>query len=292
MIDITAPSAVRDLLGKYGFRCRKSLGQNFLVDANIVNKIISSASLDRDDVVVEIGPGLGVITRAAAMVAKKVVSVELDRGLLPILEETLRGAGNISIVPGDAMEADLDDIVKNYAGHSGEYKLIANLPYYITTPLLMRLLRSGFNISQFVIMVQMEVAERIAALPGGKDYGALTVAVRYYARARYLFRVPGTVFIPRPDVDSAVLELVRRPAPAVEAPDEALFFKTVRGSFGQRRKTLLNSLGAAFPNISRDDLEILLQRAGIDPGRRGETLDIEEFAAITRELYGFSVVSG
>ncbi|MFZ5646192.1 MAG: 16S rRNA (adenine(1518)-N(6)/adenine(1519)-N(6))-dimethyltransferase RsmA [Bacillota bacterium] len=286
MTDVAAPSAVRDLLEKYSFRCRKSMGQNFLVDANIVNKIVSSASLDKDDVVVEIGPGLGVITRAAATMAKKVISVELDRNLLPILEETLQGTGNVSIVPGDAMEVDLDDIVKTHAGHSGRYKLIANLPYYITTPLIMRLLRSGFNISSLVIMMQLEVAERIAALPGGKDYGALTVAVQYYTEVRYLFRVPNTVFIPRPDVDSAVVRLDKRSRPAVETPDEDLFFKTVRGSFGQRRKTLLNALGSAFPHIARDGLKALLEKAGIDPSRRGETLDIEEFAAVTRELHG------
>lgn len=284
MTDPAAPSAVRKLMERYNFRCRKSMGQNFLVDANIVNKIISSAMLDKTDTVVEIGPGLGVITRAAAARAGRVVSLELDRNLLPILEDTLQGLDNVHVVVGDAMEADLDGAVFSRTGYSGPYKLIANLPYYITTPLIMRLLKSDFKISLYVIMVQQEVAERMAALPGGKEYGALSVAVQYYTEARYLFRVPGTVFIPRPEVDSAVVRLVRRDKPAVEVPDEELFFKIVRRSFGQRRKTVLNALGTAFENISREKMKELLLSAGIDPGRRGETLGLPEFASIAREI--------
>ncbi|MCL6610414.1 MAG: 16S rRNA (adenine(1518)-N(6)/adenine(1519)-N(6))-dimethyltransferase RsmA [Peptococcaceae bacterium] len=289
MTDLAAPSAVRKLMERHGFHCRKSLGQNFLVDANIVNKIISSAALDGEDTVVEIGPGLGVITRAAAMRAKKVVSLELDRGLKPVLEETLQGLDNVHVIFGDAMETDLDGIVGACTGHRGPYKLIANLPYYITTPLIMRLLRSGFNISLFVIMVQQEVAERIAALPGGKEYGSLSVAVQYYTEAGYLFRVPRTVFIPRPEVDSAVVRLARRSKPAAEVRDEELFFKIVRGSFGQRRKTILNALGTAFDHIPREKLRKLLMAAGIDPGRRGETLGLAEFAAIAGEMHSLDL---
>jgi 16S rRNA (adenine1518-N6/adenine1519-N6)-dimethyltransferase len=290
MTDIWAPSAVRELMGRYGLRCRKRLGQNFLADANIINKIVASASLKRDDVVVEIGPGLGVITRAAAAEAGLVVSVELDTALLPALQETLQGFDNIHIVSGDAMETDFDGLVQAEAGSRRPYKLIANLPYYITTPLIMRLLMSRFNISLLVIMVQNEVAERIAARPGGKEYGALSVAVQYFTEPRYLFKVPRTVFIPRPDVDSAVILLSRREKPPVQVSDEELFFRVVRGSFGQRRKMLLNSLEAAFPVIARERMKDLLLEAGIDPSRRGETLGLEEFAAITaaihRELAG------
>ncbi|HBV99242.1 MAG: 16S rRNA methyltransferase [Peptococcaceae bacterium BICA1-7] len=286
MTDISAPSGVKELMGKYDLRCRKRLGQNFLVDANIVNKIISSASLERDDVVVEIGPGLGVITRAAASGARLVVSVELDRVLLPALEETLQGFDNIHIVAGDAMDTDFDSLVQSEANYSGPYKLIANLPYYITTPLIMRLLLNRFNISLCVIMVQNEVAERITALPGGKEYGSLSVAVQYFTEARYLFKVPRTVFIPRPEVDSAVILLARRERPPVEVPDEDFFFRVVRGAFGQRRKTLLNALSATFDSISRERMKDLLQGSGIDPGRRGETLGLEEFAGVTKAIYG------
>jgi len=285
MIDLTAPSAVNNLMKKHNFRCRKSMGQNFLADANIVNKIVSSASVEKDDVVVEIGPGLGVITQAAAVMAKSVIALELDRSLPPILEETLQGLDNVYVVTGDAMETNFDDMVKGIAGHGGQYKIIANLPYYITTPLIMRLIKSRFNMSLCVVMVQQEVAERMAALPGGKDYGALSVAVQYHTEVQYLFKVPRTVFIPRPEVDSAVVMLTTRPFPPVETPDEELFFKIVRGSFGQRRKTLLNSLGAAFSDIPREKLKGLLQNAGIDPLRRGETLNLEEFAGIAREIH-------
>lgn len=285
MTDLAAPSAVRKLLDQYNFRCRKNLGQNFLVDANIVNKIISAARLDGDDTVLEIGPGLGVITRAAAARAKSVVSLELDKNLLPILGQTLEGLGNVHVVAGDAMEADLDQAVSGCTGYKGPYKLIANLPYYITTPLIMRLLGGGFNISLLVVMVQQEVAGRIAAPPGGKEYGALSVAVQYYTEARYLFRVPRSVFIPRPEVDSAVVSLERRSRPAVEVPDEEFFFKVVRGAFGQRRKTLLNALAAAFGYISREELRRLILSAGIDPGCRGETLGLPEFALLTVKLY-------
>ncbi|MFZ5597199.1 MAG: 16S rRNA (adenine(1518)-N(6)/adenine(1519)-N(6))-dimethyltransferase RsmA [Bacillota bacterium] len=291
MTDTASPSTARSLLDKYGFRCRKSLGQNFLVDGNIVNKIIDSAILEKEDVVLEIGPGLGVITRAAAARAGSVVALELDRALLPILEETLQGLENVYVVQGDAMEADFDAIVRSRTGHSGSYKMIANLPYYITTPLIMRILTGGYNVTSLVIMVQQEVAERITAPPGGRDYGALTVAVRFYTEARYLFRVPGTVFIPRPDVDSAVICLSRRAGPPVEVPDEELFFKVVRGSFGKRRKTLLNALGSVFTDIPREMLKELITKAGVDPGRRGETLDLGEFAGVTREIHGFISLS-
>ncbi len=289
MIDPAAPSAVMELMERHGFRCRRSKGQNFLVDANIVNKIISAADLDKSDTVVEIGPGMGVITRAAALRAGKVVALELDGALLPVLEETLKGLDNVRVVIGDAVEADLDSAVLGLAGHAGRYKLIANLPYYITTPLIMRLLKSRFNISLYVVMVQQEVAERMAALPGGRDYGALSVAVQYYTRVRYLFRVPRTVFIPRPEVDSAVVLLARRDGPAVKVPDEELFFKVVRGAFGQRRKTLLNALGAVFEGMGREKLKNMLLNAGIDPGRRGETLGLDEFARITGEIYGLGI---
>lgn len=285
MRDLTSPLAVRKLIDKYNFRCRKSRGQNFLVDANIVNKIIMSASLEKGDTVVEIGPGLGVITKAIAMRVKTLVSLELDRQLVKILGDTLQDTNNIHIVAGDAMEADFDCLVRTFTNEDVRYKLVANLPYNITTPLIMRLLNSGFNTSLYVFMVQQEVAERIVAPPGGKDYGSLSVAVQYYTDVEYLFKVPRTVFIPRPEVDSAVIRLTKRNEPAVKVPDDHLFFKVVRGSFGQRRKTLLNSLGSAFPHIPRVKLGTMLVAAAIDPSRRGETLSLMEFAEITRRIH-------
>lgn len=291
MTDLFAPSAVRRLMERHGFRCRKSMGQNFLADANIVDKIISSAILDKSDTVVEIGPGLGVITRAAAGRAGSVVSFELDRNLLPILKETLQGLDNVHVVAGDAMEVDIDKAVISRTGNNGPYKLIANLPYYITTPLIMHLIKRRFNISLFVIMVQQEVAERMAAPPGGKEYGALSVAVQFYTEVALLFRVPRTVFMPRPEVDSAVVRLAARSKPAVDVPDEDLFFRIVRGAFGQRRKTLLNALSSALDCFTRDNIKKLLEDSGIDPGRRGETLSLTEFAEITRQVYACSGAS-
>lgn len=287
-MDLTAPSLVKNLMDRYSFRCRKSLGQNFLVDANIVNKIVDAAGISENDTVVEIGPGLGVLTRTAAQKAAKVLAVEVDRGLLPILGETLAGFGNVQLVQGDALTIDFDSLVQQNAatnGGPGKFKILANLPYYITTPLVMHILNGKYNFSLMVIMIQQEVAERLKAVPGGKDYGSLTVAVRYHTEVEYLFRVPRTVFIPRPEVDSAVVRLIRRDQPAVDVPDQDLFFRVVRGAFGQRRKTLLNALGSAFKDLNRGLLEETLTSAGIDPGRRGETLSLEEFASVSRKLY-------
>ncbi len=284
MVDLASPSGAKSLIDKHGFRIKKGLGQNFLVDSNIVEKILSSAGLDCRDTVVEIGPGLGVITKAAAARAGKVLALEIDKKLAPLLEESLQGFKNAQVIYCDAMDSDIDRIVWQYAGSKGEYKIIANLPYYITTPLIMHLLESGFNFSLMIIMVQLEVAQRIAALPGSKEYGALSVAVQYYTEAKFLFKVPKTVFMPRPEVDSAVIRLVKRDKPAVEVPDEALFFKIIKGAFGQRRKTVLNALAAAF-DLSRDDMKKILDLAGIEPSRRGETLSLDEFANIARKMH-------
>lgn len=287
-MELTAPSMVKGLMNKYNFRCRKSLGQNFLVDANIVNKIVDEARIAQSDTVIEIGPGLGVLTRAAALKAGKVLAVEVDKSLLPILGETLSDLGNVQLVQGDALEIDFDRLAQqNGAGARDKFKLLANLPYYITTPLLMHILNGKYNFSLMVIMIQQEVAERLKAAPGGKDYGSLTVAIRYHTEVEYLFRVPRTVFIPRPEVDSAVVRLIKRDRPAVNVPDQALFFRVVRGAFGQRRKTLLNAMGGAFGELGRGDLEDVLNAAGVSPGRRGETLSLEEFAAVSSKLHQF-----
>jgi len=284
--DLASLSVVRTILDKYKFHFRRAWGQNFLVDGNIVRKIVQAAGLCADDLVVEIGPGIGTLTAALAARAGRVVAVELDRALLPVLRETMSGLDNVSVIAGDAMRVDLDRLVSDTVSGASErpYKLVANLPYYITTPLLMRLLQQKYRIGLMVVMVQQEVAARLTAAPGGKDYGALSVAVQYYTEPEVLFRVPRTVFYPRPEVDSAVVRLKKRFAPPVNIPDEELFFALVRGAFGQRRKTAANALagGAALPGWSRGDWEQALAAAGIDPRRRGETLGLEEFAALAR----------
>ncbi|KJS15706.1 MAG: 16S rRNA methyltransferase [Peptococcaceae bacterium BRH_c4b] len=290
MPDLATPSLVKGLMARHHLHCRKSLGQNFLVDGNIVNKIVGSAGLAGDDTVVEIGPGLGVLTMAAAEAAEKVIAVEIDRNLVPVLGETLSGNGNVEIVNRDALEVDFDRLVygdRNVSGGQKPYVILANLPYYITTPLIMHILNGGFNYRLMVIMIQQEVARRLGAPPGGKDYGSLTVAVGYHARVEYLFRVPRTVFIPRPEVDSAIVRLSKRDKPAVDVPDEDLFFRVVRGSFGQRRKTILNALGSTFKSLNREELTDILNAAGINPVRRGETLSLDEFAEVTKQFYNY-----
>jgi 16S rRNA (adenine1518-N6/adenine1519-N6)-dimethyltransferase len=286
MADLTAPSNIRRIMEKNDFRIKKRLGQNFLVDANIVDKIINSADLNKKDIVVEIGPGMGVITKAAAQQAQRIFALEIDKSLESILEDTLAHQKNTEIIYADAMNIDIDRLVGERVPGCGSYKIIANLPYYITSPLIMHILENKFNFSIMIIMIQQEVAERISALPGTKEYGALSVAVQYYAQVKYLFRVPGTVFIPRPEVESAVIRLEKRDVPPVEVSDEDLFFKVVKASFGQRRKTLLNALGSAF-GFSRDDLKEILKAAVIEGSRRGETLSLPEFARVTQSIYEY-----
>ncbi|MFA4886122.1 MAG: 16S rRNA (adenine(1518)-N(6)/adenine(1519)-N(6))-dimethyltransferase RsmA [Desulfotomaculaceae bacterium] len=285
MFEVISPAVVRSIMQRFGISCRKSLGQNFLIDSNIINKIIAGAELTDADLVVEIGPGLGALTGRIAARAGKVLAVEVDRGLLPALAEVLEGAGDIEVVQGDALKIDFDLLAWEKTGGAfgrgaGKYKLMANLPYYITTPLLMHLLLNRFNISLIIVMVQLEVAARLAALPGTRAYGALSLAVQYFTEPKILFRVPRTVFFPQPDVDSAVVRLAVRPEPAVQVPSEEEFFKIIRASFGQRRKTLINSLSGSNLGVDKETCLRALKQSGIDPGRRGETLSLAEFAVL------------
>lgn len=289
MIQTTSPAAIRNIMQSHGISCRKSLGQNFLVDNNIISKIVSTAELTKEDIVVEIGPGLGALTTKIARTAGKVIAVEVDRGLLAVLPEVLEGVQNVEMIQGDALKTDFDRLVEEstggvYGGCGKKYKLMANLPYYITSPVLMHLLLSRFNISIIVIMVQAEVAERLAALPGSKVYGAISLAVQYFTVPEVLFRVPRTVFYPKPEVDSAVVRLAVRPEPAVSVRDENALFKIIRSAFGKRRKTLLNSLTGSGLGLDRDNCLRALENAGINPGRRGETLSLEEFASLTDSI--------
>ncbi len=285
-------SRLQKIFARHDFRCRRSWGQNFLVDGNIVRKIVAAAQISPEDVVVEIGAGAGTLTRPLAQKARLVITVEIDERLLPVLNETLDGLNNVEVVVGDALLLDFDELVKEKVSARFKeqtvdaYKVVANLPYYITTPLLLHLLQGKFNFCFLLVMVQQEVARRLVAGPNDRDYGALSIAVQYYTEPKILFWAPRTVFYPRPEVDSAVVCLLRRKKPAVEVPDEDLFFRLVRSAFGQRRKTILNALSGspAAPALSRDGLREALWAAKIDPGRRGESLTIGEFAALANQL--------
>lgn len=292
LYDLTSPAVVRDLLRRHNLRPRKGLGQNFLVDANIANKIVMAAELANTDAVIEIGPGLGVLTSRLAQSAGLVAAVEIDRHLVPVLGDVLKGyADRAHIICADALKVDLDDVIHAASGgrfgkDALPYKLVANLPYYITTPLVMRFLEAGYNINGAVIMVQEEVARRMVAVSGSSDFGALSVGVQFYARAEVAFRVPRTVFYPCPEVGSAVVRLLIRDTPAVEVPDRAKFFDIVRAAFGQRRKTLANALAGAGARLgpSKEEWAALANNAGINHGARGETLGLAEFARLAAEL--------
>ncbi|MEW6771408.1 MAG: 16S rRNA (adenine(1518)-N(6)/adenine(1519)-N(6))-dimethyltransferase RsmA [Bacillota bacterium] len=283
MSNLTSPAAVRALLSRYGVRPKKRLGQNFLINPGILGKIVAAANLTVADTVVEIGPGVGTLTRRLVEAAGKVVAVEVDPALVALLKETLSGFPNLYLVEGDALKADFNALVAA-AGGAFPYKVVANLPYYITTPLLTRLLTGNFKVALLVVMVQKEVALRLVARPGTKEYGALSVLVRFMAEPELVAVVSRGSFLPAPEVDSAVVRLTVRSSAPVAVPDEELFFRVVRAAFAQRRKTLANALAGSGLGPGRDAWPEVLARAGIDPMRRGETLSLEEFAAVTRSL--------
>ncbi|NMA94489.1 MAG: 16S rRNA (adenine(1518)-N(6)/adenine(1519)-N(6))-dimethyltransferase RsmA [Clostridiales bacterium] len=281
-----SPSQVKKLLDRHGFQLKRSLGQNFLIDANILNRIVEGAEIKEDDNVLEVGPGIGSLTRALARVCAKVVAVEIDRALFPILDETLKDYDNAYIIHGDILKIDLGKIMTEY--FEGEpFKVVANLPYYITSPILMTFLESDLPYEDITVMVQSEVADRIMATPGTKDYGLLTVAINYYAEVFFIAKVPPSVFMPRPKVSSQVIKLVRKADHMLDKSAEELFFQVIKAAFSKRRKTLLNAL-SSYPSIKKigDKVYIreILGKANIDPARRGETLDYEEFACIAQIL--------
>lgn len=273
---------MRSLLAKHGLRPKKRLGQNFLIDRNVLNKILDAAELDASSLVLEIGPGLGTVTREAARVAAKVVAVEADRDLIPVLQDTVGSCDNIVVVEADFLRLDMDEFLSAHFRDS-RCTVVANLPYYITTPLITKLIDAKEHVSRMVVMVQQEVADRLTAVHGSEAFGAISVFVQYHCEVQVSAKVKRTVFYPPPEVDSAVVRLDVRDKPAVEVPDEALFFQIVRASFGQRRKTLLKSLsGSADLGWTREYTATVLERAGIDPARRGETLSLQEFATIAK----------
>ncbi|MGE4588960.1 MAG: 16S rRNA (adenine(1518)-N(6)/adenine(1519)-N(6))-dimethyltransferase RsmA [Acidaminococcaceae bacterium] len=267
--DVTA-----HILKTFNLRADKRLGQNFLVDEQIVNKIIAAAELDAEDTVLEVGPGIGTLTQALAETGAQVVAVELDRRLLPVLAKTLAGYDNIEIINEDILQLDIRKAVPKE-----NFKVVANLPYYITTPIIFNLLEQKLPMERLVAMVQKEVAERMVAKPGGKDYGALSVAIQYYTEPEIAFVVPPASFIPPPSVESAVIVCKRRREPPVEIVDEKLFFRVVKAAFSVRRKMLSNALKNM--GIDSEQTTAWLAFADIDGKRRGETLSLEEFAALT-----------
>lgn len=262
------------ILRTFKLRADKRLGQNFLVDEEIVSKIATAAELTAGDTVLEVGPGIGTLTQGLALSGARVVAVELDKRLLPVLEKTLAGYDNVQIVSGDILQVDIKAIVG-----APTFKVAANLPYYITTPIIFNLLEQRLPMERLVAMVQKEVAERMVAKPGGKDYGALSVSIQYYTEPSIAFMVPPTSFIPAPNVESAVIVCKRRTTPPVEVCDEKLFFKVVKAAFSVRRKILSNALRNM--GITGEQAAAWLQRAGIDPKRRGETLSLADFASLT-----------
>lgn len=287
--DIATPVRTRAILEKYGFSFKKSLGQNFLIDTNILKKIVSFAQLTEESGAIEIGPGIGALTEQLARSSKKVITFEIDQRLLPILADTLSPYSNVKIIHNDVLKADVNGVIKEEFDGISDLMVVANLPYYVTTPIIMKLLEEHLPIRGIVCMLQKEVADRISAQPGTKDYGSLSIAVQYYTEAEIVMIVPKTVFVPQPNVDSAVIRLTRRTQPAVTVKDEDFFFQVTKASFAQRRKTLLNNLTSQLPDGKQKKEEILtaLAASGIEPSRRGETLSIEEFGRLSDELYTY-----
>lgn len=282
--EVGTPRRTKEIIAKYGFSFKKSLGQNFLIDGNVLNRIVEAAELDQSKGALEIGPGIGALTERLSQAAGKVTAIEIDQRLLPILGEVLADKPHVTVVHGDVLKLDLRQLFQQQFADCEGVSVVANLPYYVTTPILMKLLEERLPLQNIVVMIQKEVAERMAAKPGGKEYGSLSVAVQYYCEPQLVCTVPHTVFIPQPNVDSAVIKLKVRSTPAVSVPDEAFFFRVVQASFAQRRKTLMNNLTSLVGKEKRDELTALLNRIGIDPARRGETLSLEEFAVLSSSM--------
>lgn len=269
----------QELIRKYNFKFSKSLGQNFLIDESVLTDIVEGAEVNDEDLVIEIGPGVGSLTAKLLCKAKKVVSIELDNDLIPILETELGEEPNFKLIHNDALKVDFNEII----GEEKSVKLVANLPYYVTTPIIARLLKEDYKFKSLTIMIQKEVAERIDAEPNCKEYGALSLMVQYYCNTKIVRRVAPSCFIPRPKVDSIVIRLDKLSEPRVNVKDEKLMFDIIRNSFNMRRKTLWN--GIKFLGLPKENLELAFEKAGIDPKRRGETLSLEEFAKLADEIY-------
>ena len=272
------------VLQKHQFTFQKKFGQNFLIDTHVLDKIIRSAEISRDDMVLEIGPGIGTMTQYLACAAGKVIAVEIDRALIPILEDTLEGYDNVRVINGDILKIDLPKLVEEENG-GRPIKVVANLPYYITTPIIMGLFEGDVPLKSITVMVQKEVADRMQAAPGSKDYGALSLAVQYYAKPYIAANVPQNCFMPRPRIGSAVIRLERYETPPVEVKNEKLLFSIIRASFNQRRKTLANGLkNSAELDFAKEEIEAAIEKLGKGASVRGEALTLEEFAELSNWL--------
>lgn len=275
------PQNTIEILQKYNFNFQKKFGQNFLIDEHVLDKIIRAAEITKDDYVLEIGPGIGTMTQYLACAAREVTAVEIDRALIPILEDTLKEYDNVSIINEDILKVDIAALAKEKNG-GRPIKVVANLPYYITTPIIMGLFESHVPLESITVMVQKEVADRMQVGPGTKDYGALSLAVQYYAEPYIVANVPPNCFMPRPAVGSAVIRLTRHQKPPVEVMDEKLMFRLIRVSFNQRRKTLANGLkNSGELNLSKEVITAAIEKLGKGSSVRGEALDLEEFARLT-----------
>lgn len=281
MEKLSNPQRTIEVIKKYEFCFQKKFGQNFLIDGHVLDKIIAGAGVTKDNMVLEIGPGIGTMTQYLAEAAGKVVAVEIDRNLLPILQETLADYDNVKVIHADVLSLDLEKLVQDENG-GRPIKVVANLPYYITTPIIMALFEQHVPLANVTVMVQKEVAARMKSGPGSKDYGALSLAVQYYAEPYIVANVPCNCFMPRPNVDSAVIRLTRYKEPPVQVKDEKMLFKIIRASFNQRRKTLQNGLNNSSElNFTKDQIAAAIAEAGFSPSVRGEALTLEQFAKLT-----------
>ena len=285
MATLGNPKSTLEIINKYEFAFQKKFGQNFLIDSNIVEKIVRDAGVTKDDFVLEIGPGIGTMTQYLCESAREVVAVEIDTKLIPILKDTLGAYNNVSVINEDILKVDIKKLAEERNG-GRPIKVVANLPYYITTPIIMGLFESHVPIDSITIMVQKEVADRMQVGPGTKDYGALSLAVQYYAKPQILINVPPTCFMPKPNVGSAVIKLQRYDNPPVTVKNEKLMFDIIRASFNQRRKTLQNGLNNA-PNInySKEQIVTAIEKLGVVATVRGEALTLEQFAKLSDILY-------
>lgn len=277
---LASPQKTIEIIQKYSFAFQKKFGQNFLIDPRVLDKIITAAGVTKDDMVLEIGPGIGTMTQYLAETARQVVAVEIDPGLIPILNETLEAYGNITVLNEDILKVDIKQLAERYNG-GRPIKVVANLPYYITTPIIMGLFEGDVPIDNITVMVQKEVADRMQTGPGSKDYGALSLAVQYYAEPYIVANVPPNCFIPRPGVGSAVIRLTRHEKPPVDVEDPPLMFKLIRASFNQRRKTLQNGLNNS-PELlySKEQIAEAIASLGVSPTIRGEALTLGQFAQL------------